>query len=71
MSDCGTEVSVESAEELVTRLTESLRQSEATDTSLLKIITKYVVTLSPEGNAIELAMEDLEALAMERGEQLD
>jgi len=71
MSDCGTEDSVESAEELVARIIGSLRQSVATDTSLLEIITKHVVTLSPVDNAIELAMQDIEVLAKERGEQVD
>ena len=71
MAEYGPEASGENPEEIIAEIIESLRQNEATDTPLLEILTKHVVNLSPAENAIDLAVEDIEALAKERGEQVD
>ena len=71
MAEYGIEDSGGNSEEILAKIIVSLRQNEATDTSLLEILTKHVVNLSPAANAIDLAVEDIEALAIERGEQVD
>lgn len=59
------------SEEVVARTIESLKRNEATDTHLLEILTKHLVTFSPVENAIDLALEEIESLAKERGELVD
>ena len=71
MVEYGTEDSGGNSEEILAKIIVSLRQNKATDTSLLEILTKHVVNLSPAANAIDLAVEDIETLANGRGEQVD
>ncbi len=60
-----------SSEEILANIIESLRQNEATDISLLEIISKHIVTLSPAEDAIDAAVKDIETVANQRGEQVD
>ncbi len=71
MAQFSTEDTGGNSEEVLASIIESLRQDEATDVPLLEIISRHVITLSPAENAIELAVEDIESLAKERGEQVD
>ena len=60
----------ENSEEILAKTVAALRKDEATDISLLEIIAKHVVTLSPATDAVDVAMKDIEALAVERGEKV-
>ena len=71
MAESGTAESGGNSEEILANIIESLRQNKATDISLLEIISKHVVTLSPAADAIDVAVKDIETLANERGEQVD
>ena len=67
MAQSSTEDFGENSEEFLANIIESLRQNEETDISLLEIISKHVVTLSPAADAINQALKDIETLANERG----
>ena len=67
MAQSSTEDFGENSEEFLANIIESLRQNEETDISLLEIIFKHVVTLSPAADAINQALKDIETLANERG----
>ena len=71
MAEYGIEDPGGNSEEILAKIIESLRQNEATDISLLEIISKHVVTLSPAADAIDQALKDIETLAREKGEQVD
>ena len=67
MAQSGTEEFGENSEGFLANIIESLGQNEETDISLLEIISKHVVTLSPAADAINQALRDIETLANERG----
>ena len=71
MAESNTPESEENSEDILVKTIDTLRQDVATDISLLEIISKHMVTLSPSADAIDLAVKDIEALAVERGEKVD
>ena len=60
----------ESSEEILAKTVAALRKDETTDISLLEIIANHIVTLSPATDAVDVAVKDIEALAVERGEKV-
>ena len=70
MPETNTAQSGENSEEILAKTVAALRKDEATDISLLEIIAKHVVTLSPATDAVDVALKDIEALAVERGENV-
>ena len=58
-------------EEILAKTIDALRQDEATDISLLEILTKHILTPSPVADVVDLAVKDIEALAVERGKKVD
>ena len=67
MPETNTAESGDNSEEILAKIVAALRKDEATDISLLEIIAKHVVTLSPATDAVDVALKDIEALAIERG----
>ena len=59
------------SEEILVKTVDTLRRNEANDISLLEILSKRIVTLAPATDAIEVALKEIEALAVERGEKVD
>ena len=59
------------SEEILAQTVDTLRRNEASDISLLEILSKHIVTLAPATDAIEVALKEIEALAVERGEKVD
>ena len=70
MTETKTGESDENSEEILAKTVAALEKDEATDISLLEIIAKHVVTLSPATNAVDVALKDIEALAIERGRKV-
>ena len=54
-------------EDVLTRTKEYLSQREDTDMSLLCVLSKHILTLSPTADAVEQALKDIEELAVKRG----
>ena len=71
MPDNNTAETGGSSEEILAKTIDALRQDEATDISLLEILTKHILTSSPVADVVDLAVKDIEALAIERGEKVD
>ena len=59
------------SEVILVKTIDTLRQNEATDLSLLEILSKHIVTLTPTTEAIDVALKEIEALAIERGGKVD
>ena len=59
------------SEVILVKTIDTLRQNEATDLSLLEILSKHIVTLTPPTEAIDVALKEIEALAIERGGKVD
>ena len=59
------------SEVILVKTIDTLRQNEATDLSLLEILSKHIVTLTPATEAIDVALKEIEALAIERGGKVD
>ena len=60
----------ESSEDILAKSVAALRKDEATDISLLEIIANHIATLSPATDAVDVAVKDIEALAVERGDKV-
>ena len=60
-----------SSEDILVKTIETLRQNEASDLSLLEILSKHIVTLTPATDAIDVALKEIETLAVEREEKVD
>ena len=59
------------SEVILVKTIDTLRQNKATDLSLLEILSKHIVTLTPTTEAIDVALKEIEALAIERGGKVD
>ena len=59
------------SEVILVKTIDTLRQNEATDLSLLEILSKHIVTLTPTTEAIDVALKEIEALVIERGGKVD
>jgi hypothetical protein len=60
-----------SSEEILAKTIDALRQDEATDISLLEILTKHILTSSPVSDAVDVAVKDIETLAVGRAQKVD
>ena len=60
-----------SSEDILVKTIETLSQNEASDLSLLEILSKHIVTLTPATDAIDVALKEIETLAVEREEKVD
>lgn len=67
MSDLDVSEPSLSFEDVLSSASDSLSQCEDTDMSLLSILSKHIVTLSPAPDAVEQALKDIEGLAAKRG----
>ena len=54
------------AQQIIDEAADTLRQNDATDIHLLNILVKHVVTLPSNKTTVDLAMADIENLAIER-----
>ncbi len=59
------------SEEILVKTVDTLMGNEATDISLLGILSKHIVTLAPATDATDVALKEIEALAVERAEKVD
>ena len=71
MPDQNTAETGGSSEEILAKTIDALRQDEATDVSLLEILTNHILTSSPVADAVDVAVKGIEALAVERGQKVD
>lgn len=58
-------------EEILSDIIDSLKQDESTDVSLLEIVYRHIVTISPETGAVDAAMAAIETLTASRGNKVD
>lgn len=54
------------AQQIIDEAADTLRQDDTADIPLLNILVKYIVTLPSNKTAVDLALADIENLAMER-----
>ena len=71
MPDHNTAETSGSSEEILAKTIDALRQDEATDISLLEILTNHILTPSPVADVVDVAVKAIEALAVGRGEKVD
>ena len=71
MPDHNTAETGGSSEEILAKTIDALRQDEATDISLLEILTKHILTSSPVSDAVDVAVKDIETLAVGRAQKVD
>lgn len=53
---------------ILTKAVDEIKDDADTDTELLSILEKHIVTLNPEGDPINQAIDEIENLAKERAE---
>ena len=69
MSEPGKPETGKNSDEILADIIESLQEEEVTDTHLLGIITRHLVTQSPAEDAAAAALKDIVNLAKRRAEQ--